>query len=186
MAFSAKYDKYQDSGLAFSAADVETFSPEEWAKRRVTLLCGVVRTLERRSELPDVEKPKWVQRAVKLLLDGVCGWYCYRIVGQAIDRDEVLALPDPRSKEGKELTQTALGVVTADLLDEWISNCNTALTYVVSLCRSKPMDRNGKKAANKLVNAIEKELNAWLTLKEEYQASPTRKQTTDQGVETDA
>lgn len=165
MATATAYNDFEDPGLAFGEEELKSWNIKEFSEERVAMLINARRILIRSLEIPQISMPALRRHAAKNLRD-ISSWYCVAIEIPGIKQD-VEALLDPHSPEGKALTKAARDLDLADWLGDWHAPAETAMRKVVTLgrrCASVPQVSGWKKAdgklSNKLANCLMKELNA--------------------------
>lgn len=157
MARSSAYDQWEDAGLAFTDTEVADFNVQALAERHLLWLCGVVRIVARREQLPNMPKPKFNQTMLKML-KARATWLCVAAGIETVDLVAVCTLPDPKSKEGKELTQEALNAEPEEFLNTIKARLVALMTNFVTLSRRAAGPQKWKKQehsrSNKVANAI--------------------------------
>lgn len=156
MARSGAYDEWEDVGLAFTDQEVATFSAQLWAETHLKELCDVVRVLLRRTQLPNMIKPQWQEQALKMM-KGRVTWLSVAAALPAVDLDAVCDLPDPKTAEGKQLTQRALSAEPDLYLASVRAHWSGLMTWYVTISRRAASVQSWKKAehsrSNKIANA---------------------------------
>jgi hypothetical protein len=156
VARSAAYDEWEDVGLAFTDQEVAVFSTQLWAETHLKELCDVVRVLLRRTQLPNMVKPKWQEQALKMM-QGRVTWCSVAGDLPAVDMEAVCALPDPKTAEGKLLTQRALAAEPEAYLASVRTHWSGLVTWYVTISRRAASVQSWKKAehsrSNKVANA---------------------------------
>lgn len=161
MARAAMYDQFEDVGMAFTEEELKAFKPEEVAEERCRVLVGHARAALRRSEIPDMPKPKWLEEVASRLIDSVT-WTLKAMTLEGIDRDKVLSLPAAGSKEGKALTVEAQRW-SVEELEGLRSEGEALLRWCVTIgrrCESMGSWRKADRSrSNKLANCLVQDLN---------------------------
>lgn len=160
MARSPKYDQWEDAGMAFSDTELDAFDLRAWSENHLEEMAERIRVLHRRSTIPDVSKPEWTKKACKVAQDKLT-WFVIASGLPSVNLEAVLTLPDPKTVEGKALTSAAqsleplewVGAVRAELVSD--------LRIFVTTCRRlSSVSKAEKSQANKIANALERELAA--------------------------
>lgn len=164
--------------MAFSEDELAEVKAVAFGASVADVIRGQVLTLTRRGQLPDLGKPEWNARAVKVLRDQ--GAWMRKCVGAEgwleVEADE---LPSPKTKEGKALNAEALALEPAEWLEERIAQADTWLKSWVTMARRAGAVQGWVKAqwslSNKASNGLVQYRAALDHLKAELDSQPKRK-----------
>lgn len=172
MARAVKYDEWDDPGMAFSDDSIAEYDPASWAEAHVAGLTYSVRVLRRHAELPKATKPQWSTSAADAL-EKVAGWFCVALRIEAPSA-EAFQPPNPKTKEGKEVTKEAQKIDLEEWLRSHHSAAIVAMRHVVTIGRRAAGPQKWAKAQhsanNRLANALENEVRVFNRLAEEMSA----------------
>lgn len=157
MARSAAYDQWEDVGMAFTEGEVASFDTQAWAEQQLRELCEQLRVLFRRSQIPKSSKPEWSNKAAKALRERVT-WLCKAAELPTIDFEKLYDLPDPKSVEGKSLTEQAQRLDPEAWVGELVNRTEAQTAWLVTISRRAGRKQQWKKTqwslSNRVVNAV--------------------------------
>lgn len=160
MATAARYDSWDDAGMAFSSDELEAHDPKVWASERVAKLCAMRQVLERYLELPGIEKPVWWKEVSKGLRYKIT-WYVKAMLLVPPTPEEIGdVLPSRQSAAGKKLSLATVNLEPRSWLGAWGADAEHSMRYVVTIGRraGAQWEKAMKKQSNVLANCVEQEL----------------------------
>lgn len=153
MGIAQSYEQHIDPGLAFGEEEIKAFDPKGWAALRVEELSRRLATVQKLLTMADVPKHAWWKDVAKRL-EAIIGWYC---IVATVETPLPLALPQPKSKGGKDLATKALNLQPDTWIDAFHTDALVQLQHVASLgqaCLQARELTGWKKAEGKLVNRL--------------------------------
>lgn len=159
MGSSARYDEWNDNGRALSDEEVSAYDVAAQAEFRAKYLIEKALIIQRYLEMMDARQPARWRKIQGRLLD-FADQYC--VVGgvptlRDPDEEAGIAVPDPETAYGHQITVWAVGLVEEEFM-AWIrSDYRTMRVIFTTMCRRQRLTKVERSLGNRISNVMENE-----------------------------
>jgi hypothetical protein len=162
MQIAIKYLQFEDSDMGFTDKEIMEFKPSVSAIARLEKLVPRLHIAQRHLDVLNLQKVRWWKN-ISAKTAYLSQDYVTKGRLTSYDRSQIMAMPDPASKEGKALTVKVHKVdeAVSEWMGEWEEEVGNAMVRHVSISQRCMLESKEtgwmnieKKWANELANVI--------------------------------